>query len=286
VAYPTRLPAIHLSRSHETGAGAASGANAKRSPGSGGAHQGTVPSRVVTRTAADTYASLSQDRRAAGRGSAAGHHRDGVGHERGLAITFHPRPTPAVGSGRDPATTREWIRAAHRSPAAGHCTRPTRGRRARNGLPESTGKQGDRPRRVASPTGAGAYPLLPGFVEGTGVGPQPDLVDHHRRHRDGVPARPRPLRVELFGHCAYLLEGSAMRPVMSSTLASSWARTLPSGIRVRPGVRPREVCASPGTCCVDGARCSPGCSPGGRTQKSRPLWTGSDLDSCGRAGGT
>jgi hypothetical protein len=33
---------------------------------------------------------------------------------------MHPRPTPAVGSGRDPATTREWIRAAHRNPAAGH----------------------------------------------------------------------------------------------------------------------------------------------------------------------
>jgi hypothetical protein len=28
-----------------------------------------------------------------------------------------------------------------------------------------------------------------------------------------------------------------MRPVMSSTLAKSWARTLPSGIRVPPGVQ-------------------------------------------------
>jgi hypothetical protein len=129
-----------------------------------------------------------------------------LGTSGALAMTFHPRPTPAVGSGRDPATTREWIRAAHRSPAAGHFTSPTRGRRARNGLPESTGKQGDRPLRVARPTGADAYPLLPGFIEGTGVGPQPDLVDHHRRHRDGVSARPRPLRVELFGHYAYLLE--------------------------------------------------------------------------------
>jgi hypothetical protein len=36
------------------------------------------------------------------------------------------------------------------------------------------------------------------------VGPQTDLVHHHRRHRDGVTARPRSLRVELFGHLAHL----------------------------------------------------------------------------------
>jgi hypothetical protein len=45
---------------------------------------------------------------------------------------MHPRPTPAVGSGRDPATTREWIRAAHRDPAAGHINSPTRMRRHGN----------------------------------------------------------------------------------------------------------------------------------------------------------
>jgi hypothetical protein len=55
---------------------------------------------------------------------------------------------------------------------------------------------------VTAPTNA----LRSGFVEGPDVGPRPDLVDHHRRHRDGVPARPRPLRLKLLGHGPNLLE--------------------------------------------------------------------------------
>jgi hypothetical protein len=43
-----------------------------------------------------------------------------------------------------------------------------------------------------------------GFVERAGVGPQPDLVDHHRTHSDGVAARPGPLRLELLGHLPHL----------------------------------------------------------------------------------
>jgi hypothetical protein len=43
-----------------------------------------------------------------------------------------------------------------------------------------------------------------GFVDGSGVGPQADLVDHHRAHRDGVPARPG--RLELLGHCPNRVE--------------------------------------------------------------------------------
>jgi hypothetical protein len=45
-----------------------------------------------------------------------------------------------------------------------------------------------------------------GFVERPGVGPQADLVDHHRRHRDGVAARPRPLWRPLSGHALDLVE--------------------------------------------------------------------------------
>jgi hypothetical protein len=78
------------------------------------------------------------------------------------------------------------------------------------------------------------------------MGPQADLVDHHRRHRDRVPARPSPLRLELFGHLADFVEVGVMRPVIASTLARSWPPTLPSGIRVPAGVRPRGVRAPPG----------------------------------------
>jgi hypothetical protein len=45
-----------------------------------------------------------------------------------------------------------------------------------------------------------------GVPEGAGVGPQSDLVDHHRRHGDGVPAGPSPLGVELFRRLGDLLE--------------------------------------------------------------------------------
>jgi hypothetical protein len=42
---------------------------------------------------------------------------------------------------------------------------------------------------------------------------QPDLVDHHRRHRDRVPARPGPLRLELLGRVlSGLTSGSFLVP--------------------------------------------------------------------------
>jgi hypothetical protein len=40
---------------------------------------------------------------------------------------------------------------------------------------------------------------LPGLVERARMRQWPDLVDHHRRHRDGVPARPGRLTLEVFG---------------------------------------------------------------------------------------
>jgi len=51
------------------------------------------------------------------------------------------------------------------------------------------------------------------------MGPQADFVDHHRRHGDGVAARPRPLRFELFGASRTSATSSAIRPVRSSTSA-------------------------------------------------------------------
>jgi hypothetical protein len=51
------------------------------------------------------------------------------------------------------------------------------------------------------------HSVLP-LVQRWGVGPQPDLVDHHRTHGDGVAARPGPLRVELLGHRPRFLEVS------------------------------------------------------------------------------
>jgi hypothetical protein len=66
-------------------------------------------------------------------------------------------------------------------------------------------------------------------VEREGMGPQPDLVDHHRTHRDGVPARPRPLRLEPLGHCPRLVDqlGHAAGEVVNlrqelGTYASVW----------------------------------------------------------------
>jgi hypothetical protein len=79
-------------------------------------------------------------------------------------------------------------------------------RPTRNGPLESTGKPGDRPLTVVTRTAAGTYASLSGWVERSGVGPQADLVDHHRRHRDGVPATAGPFRVELFAGFGDLVE--------------------------------------------------------------------------------
>jgi hypothetical protein len=51
-------------------------------------------------------------------------------------------------------------------------------------------------------------------VERSGVGPQADLVEHHRRHRDGVPARPRPLGCQLLPGFGDLVELKAEQPTV------------------------------------------------------------------------
>jgi hypothetical protein len=59
-----------------------------------------------------------------------------------------------------------------------------------------------------------------------GVGPQPDLVDHHRRHRDRVQARPR--------RCAREGCSPVQRPALSSTRAGTPAsRSAAALIRLR-----------------------------------------------------
>ena len=46
------------------------------------------------------------------------------------------------------------------------------------------------------------------------MGPQADLVDHHRSHRDGVPATAGPFRVELFAGFGDLVELETEQPTV------------------------------------------------------------------------
>jgi hypothetical protein len=113
---------------------------------------------------------------------------------------------------RDHGATRQWRRPAQVGPTCissdvaeprptlrprGYARRPAEGGDHPTGRPAKrppgcTGKPGNRPLTVATPTVGGTYVSRFGFVEGAGMGPQADLVDHHRRHGDGVAARPGP----------------------------------------------------------------------------------------------
>jgi hypothetical protein len=66
--------------------------------------------------------------------------------------------------------------------------------RRRGGNNHPAGRQNRSPTRTASgPDIRSRSPRsLARLVERSGVGPQPDLVDHHRRHRDGVPGTTGP----------------------------------------------------------------------------------------------
>jgi hypothetical protein len=72
--------------------------------------------------------------------------RQGAGPAR---YGLHRRPTPAVGSGRDPTTARAWLRAAPRGPAAGRNASPSRRAQSAKRSPGEPG-QTRRPRRVAT----------------------------------------------------------------------------------------------------------------------------------------
>jgi hypothetical protein len=86
------------------------------------------------------------------------------------------------------------------------------------------------------------------------MGPQTDLIEHHRHHRDRVAARPGPLRVKLLGHLPHLLEQLGCLAVSSSTFARSMSRTFGSGMELIPpcpGGRPMRR-RGPHSVCVVG----------------------------------
>jgi hypothetical protein len=92
------------------------------------------------------------------------------------------------------------------------------------------------------------------LVERPGMGPQTDLIEHHRHHRDRVAARPGPLRVKLLGHLPHLLEQLGCLAVSSSTFARSMSRTFGSGMELIPpcpGGRPMRR-RGPHSVCVVG----------------------------------
>jgi hypothetical protein len=80
--------------------------------------------------------------------------------------------------------------AVHQDPSTRSSSWPTGAKRP----PGSTGNRGA-VRSGSLPTRRRSTHLLVGVVERAGVGPQADLVDHHARRRDGVPAQPGPIRL-------------------------------------------------------------------------------------------
>ena len=75
--------------------------------------------------------------------------------------------------------------------------------------------------RSVTPTAAGTYASLSGFVERAGVGSQLDFVDHYRRHRDRVAGRCGLVPGEAArSPSGFRRAGLAMRAVSSSTFVS------------------------------------------------------------------
>jgi hypothetical protein len=168
-------------------------------------------------------------------------------------------------------------------------------------------RPGDRPLTVATQTAAGTYTSLFGLVERAGVGPQPDLVDHHRRHRDGVPAAAGPFGCQLLAGFGDLGELEGEEPTVfvdarqQQLVDCGFCRfggNLPRGQTVgttsvrnpavprRARLRLSPMCCPPRGCPSRGGlgerRSDRSCQPGARLPPSSPPAARGRLHGCAR----